>query len=144
MQEHDVDWAALAARVQQRRAELVAQRAAMTGAARRRDARDAADAMAKCRRSFAVLAHRAGDHADARRLLLLAAPPVPRQARPRGAGRPRERRAGASSRTSSQDPGDSDLPPRALALARPARTVYAFGCLSPAERGEVTERAAQS
>jgi len=63
------------------------------------------------------------------------------RATPRAA-RPRERRAGASSRTSSQDPGDSDLPPRAprLALARPARTVYAFGCLSPAERGEVTER----
>lgn len=56
---------------------------------------------------------------------------------PRLEQRPRARRAGASSRTSSADPGSDQPGEPALRLAPAARAVLTFGCLTAAERGEV-------
>jgi len=104
----------LSERMNVRARENAAQRVAMTGADRRREERADAAAAMQSRRYLADMAHRAGDHAYARRLL--ATPPsVPRQARPRGAGRPARRAASRSSaRSGDSEPGE---PPPAVAEA---------------------------
>jgi len=94
-----------------------AQRAAMTGADRRREERDDAAVTMRSRRYLADMAHRAGDHVWARRLLATPST-VSRQARPRGAGRPGGKRTASSSTTSSQDPGESEPPPAVAEAAR--------------------------